>query len=195
VSDSRGLQLYEERGLDADHPYFNAGVLLINLEFWRERDIARQVFKYLRWHEDEVLFWDQDGLNYILANDWKALDRQWNVPPKVMNYDTWGDTPFKRSLGDDVGRMQEDPYIVHYIGEDKPWMYGVEVPWQERYFHYLRESGWFSGEWEWKTWRVEQAMEHYRHRLSAKSRWLYSETKRSLVPLARLLGVARSSRG
>lgn len=194
VSDPSGLQLYKERGLDADHPYFNAGVLLINLEFWRERSVAQQVFEYLRRYEDEVIFWDQDGLNYILANDWKVLDRRWNVHPKAVDDEMRDDTPSRQSLRDDVKLMQDDPYIIHYIGPDKPWMYGVEVRWQERYFHYLRESGWFSSEWKWKKWRLKKALNYYRRCLSTTSHRLYSELKRCLVPVARLLGLDRSRR-
>ena len=73
-------------------------------------------------------------------------------------------------------------------------MYGVEIPWQERYFHYLKESGWFSSKWEWKKWRLEKVLEYYRLDLIEKLRQLHIEIKQSLVPIARLLGVARSSR-
>lgn len=194
VSDPSGLKLYEERGLDANQPYFNAGVLLINADWWRNRDVSSRVFRYLRQHEDSVRLVDQDGLNFVLANDWKSLDRRWNVPPKVMNYESWNNGPFKEAIRGEIGALQRNPYIIHYIGGEKPWMYGEEVPWQDRYFHYLRESGWFSSQWKWKEWRLRKALSYYRRCLSTSSHRIYNELKRYLVPVARLLGVARSSR-
>jgi lipopolysaccharide biosynthesis glycosyltransferase len=194
VSDPRGVQLYEERGLSPNAPYFNSGVLVVNLEWWREHEVPKHAFEYIRSRGDAMVFNDQDALNYILAGNWKPLDRRWNVPPKVKSYEAWEDTPFKKTIRDEVSVLQRDPYIIHYIGGDKPWMYGVEIPWQERYFHYLKESGWFSSKWEWKKWRLEKVLEYYRLDLIEKLRQLHIEIKQSLVPIARLLGVARSSR-
>ena len=194
VSDPRGVQLYEERGLSPDAPYFNSGVLVMNLEWWREHEVPKRVFDYVRSRSESMVFNDQDALNYVLAENWKPLDRRWNVSPKVKNYEAWDDTPFKEAVREEIDVLQRDPYIIHYIGGDKPWMYGVEVPWQERYFHYLRESGWFDNEWAWKYWRLKEAWKHYRERLGTASRRVINEVKRQLVPVARLLGVARSSR-
>lgn len=194
VSDPRGVQLYEERGFDPFSPYFNSGVLVVNLPWWRKKNVSKNVFQYVRTRSESMVFNDQDALNYILGERWKPLDRRWNVPPKVFGYKDWDNTRFKKEVGNEIRDLQDDPCIIHFIGEDKPWMYGVEVPWQERYFHYLRESGWFGSKWEWKKWRLEKALEYYRRGLSEKSRRLYSGFKRSLVPVARFLGVARSSR-
>jgi len=194
VSDPRGVQLYEERGLSPDTPYFNAGILVMNLEWWREHEVSKRTFDYIRSRSDAIVFNDQDALNYVLAENWKPLDRRWNVPPKVRNYETWDDTPFKETVRSEISLLQRDPYIIHYVGGEKPWMYGIEVPWQERYFHYLDESGWFDGEWAWRYWRLKEARKHYRERLGTVSRRVANEVKRQLVPVARLLGIARSSR-
>lgn len=194
VSDPRGLSLYKKRGLDANQPYFNAGVLLINVEEWRKQEIPKRVFEYLRQYEDNVRYHDQDGLNFVLANDWKPLDRRWNVHSKVKKYETWEDTSFKASLRSEIDALRQSPRIIHYIGKDKPWMYGIEVPWQERYFHYLRKSGWFDSEWDWRRWRLREASSYYSRCLSATCRQVLNETRRHLVPVARFLGIARSSR-
>jgi lipopolysaccharide biosynthesis glycosyltransferase len=193
VSDPRGVQLYEERGLSPDTPYFNSGVLVVNLEWWREHEVPKHAFEYVRSRGDAMVFNDQDALNYILAGKWKPLDRRWNVPPKVKNYEKWDDTPFKRSIQDKISMLQRDPYIIHFIGGDKPWMYGVKVPWQDRYFQYLRESEWFANKIEWKWWRLQKAASYSANQATRFLRGWFDETKRLLVPLARLLGVARSS--
>ena len=63
VSSKSGLRRYRELGIPAGHPYFNAGVMVINVEKWRRIDVSRRVMEFIRGNADELNYCDQDGLN------------------------------------------------------------------------------------------------------------------------------------
>lgn len=46
--------------------YFNSGVLLINLKYWRDNNLTEQFNKFLQTYPERVVFHDQDILKYTL---------------------------------------------------------------------------------------------------------------------------------
>ena len=63
-------------GLDSEKPYFNAGVLFIDIERYRQKDISNKVVTTVLENADHLLAkgkWpqnDQYGLNVLLVEDW-----------------------------------------------------------------------------------------------------------------------------
>ena len=86
--------------------YFNAGVLLIDLDRWRKERISENALEYLGGHPDSPLA-DQDALNVTCDGRWTELGLRWNF------YDH-----FKTAI------LQmppaERPKIAHFTGQ-KPW--------------------------------------------------------------------------
>jgi lipopolysaccharide biosynthesis glycosyltransferase len=107
---------YAVLGRQADEPYFNAGVLLIDVPRWRRDDIAERVLQYLdRWHDD-VHWHDQDGINAICGATARMLDPRWNYQERVEAIRAGG-----RRLT--LGRAAEGferAGIVHF-NDAKPW--------------------------------------------------------------------------
>ena len=144
VSSDLGLSTYEDLGYDPDTPYFNAGILLLNLDRWRSEDLSAQVVRYLREYEEQVQMVDQEGLNAVLAEDWKALDLRWNVMSHLVNFERWPETPFKERVRPRREQLLSDPFIYHFAGGSKPWQIACEHPAKLDWIGYLWESGWFS---------------------------------------------------
>lgn len=94
--------------------YFNAGVLLIDLERWRQERISETAFEYLTEHPESPLA-DQDALNFACDGVWKQLDSRWNFQD---HYET--------RISKMVGEQQ--PRIVHFIMRFKPWKASVLNP-------------------------------------------------------------------
>ena len=67
----------EVRDVPRVQRYFNAGVLLIDLQRWRDEGISAQALAYLQAHPDTP-FTDQDALNVACDGRWLALDARWN---------------------------------------------------------------------------------------------------------------------
>ncbi len=127
---------YAELGIPATNRYFNAGVLVINLKLWREQNITARVIEYLERYGDQVLYHDQGGLNAILSNQWHRLDQRWNHTgalypenwkPPAYSYAEWS-------------RVKTDPFIAHYLGQDKPWRPGFKRPRGSFFFRYLKKT-------------------------------------------------------
>jgi len=87
--------------------YFNAGILLIDLDKWREHRVAEKAFQYLTEHP-HTPFGDQDALNVVCDDNWKDLGRAWN---------------FQDHGVDPILEMppEERPAIVHFVSGLKPW--------------------------------------------------------------------------
>jgi lipopolysaccharide biosynthesis glycosyltransferase len=64
-------------GRAPDGANINAGLLVIDLDKWRELDIADRCFEVLSWAPN-VLFADQDAINAVAGDTVELLDRTWN---------------------------------------------------------------------------------------------------------------------
>jgi lipopolysaccharide biosynthesis glycosyltransferase len=137
VSAPFGLRNYQELGLAPDVPYFNAGVLVMDLARWRRDDVAGRAFAYLRRHADQIRFWDQDVLNAVLAGDFRRLDERWNQLPFVF------DSNRRMPFGPDVlERLLSDPWIVHFATASKPWQLSCAHPRRDLFFAALDRTAW-----------------------------------------------------
>ena len=85
--------------------YFNAGVLLINCNMFRERKIT-QKFTELLFDYNFVVTQDEDYLNVLCQDRVYWLDSSWNT-------EMFGVLPCK----------EEEINIIHYIMTSKPWHY------------------------------------------------------------------------
>lgn len=117
---SNGRDASQDRDLfDPADPYFNSGLLLIDLPKWREMDIAGRLQTLERDKILPRLRNDQQVLNYLFKNDWTLLDRGWNTLASSMALETM------------------DPKAVHYTGLDKPWNLVGLVPFRRVYRHVM----------------------------------------------------------
>jgi lipopolysaccharide biosynthesis glycosyltransferase len=88
-------------------PYFNAGILKIDLDGWRAADIHGLALKFCVEQRDYCRSWDQTALNAIIAGRVKWLDRKWNMQVK----------PGARSFVHSIGACN-----IHFITNHKPWL-------------------------------------------------------------------------
>ena len=130
VSSRYGIQRWQELGLAEHAKYFNAGVMLIDLDRWRRDEIGDHAGDYVRDHRAEVVFWDQDGLNAVLCGRWRELDARWNYCPGF----TERERPESASL---------DPWIIHFAGSLKPWLLpSAETGPRALFYQVLDETPW-----------------------------------------------------
>lgn len=115
-------------------PYYNAGMLLINLDKWRAENVATAVFAVIQEYREVIRYLDQDGLNVVLPGSWLRLEAKWNFQ---VNSTILRTEPLPL----------EDVFILHYSTRFKPWLklaLGLERPYYNRYLEVLKRSGWFS---------------------------------------------------
>lgn len=104
-------------------PYFNAGVILWDLVKCREENMTRKLLAIALYCSD-VLYADQDILNFVLFNRWLRIDVRYNVQAHY-NFTF-------------LPLVTESPWIIHYITDRKPWIaeYKEETIFHPVYHHY-----------------------------------------------------------
>jgi lipopolysaccharide biosynthesis glycosyltransferase len=126
-----GLRRLDEPGLPAGAPYFNAGVMLIDLQRWRDAEVGPRALEFLRRYRDRVFYQDQAALNAILAGCWTELASRWNHA--VSGTDA--------AEGREAGR-QPAAGILHFSGSLKPWRFRGSSPLHQLYLHYVDQTAW-----------------------------------------------------
>ncbi len=129
-------------GLSGDEPYFNAGVLGINVRYWRENGVASAAAQFLANYCNIAGFYDQDALNYVLRGRWHALHPGWNFPPTCRDTVGRRGATVEQRTGLPYAELQQQAKLVHFTGA-KPWNQGFTNPERPTFVRELRESRWF----------------------------------------------------
>lgn len=127
---------WRELGLDADGPYLNSGVMLVDLNRWREADVGNQTLSVLR--KIKPVWGDQDGLNAVLKDSWVEVSRRWNLQTDDVRESSLAWAVWRQ----DVEASVADPAIIHYTGLEKPWHYGCRHPRTSVWNAWLQETAW-----------------------------------------------------
>lgn len=167
--------VYKGKDIDIrpDNPYFNAGIVLMNLARFRQTGIAQDIFKFVRRYTE---YHDQDGMNAFIQGRWRQMDYRWNLQNGWMELETLPDSPAKRQMTQEYDRIPERAVLVHFTNIHKPWLAGFSNPFRKEWQECLKRSGWFAPA-EFARWKMG---------------WLASATRFWLRP--RLARLARKGR-
>lgn len=95
--------------------YFQAGVLVIDLDIWRAQEIEKIFNKILREERNRIHWWDQDVLNIAFEGKWQRLPLWFNVCNQVRKIV-------------DARVIQSNVRFIHLDGSSKPWrLYSSEA--------------------------------------------------------------------
>lgn len=103
---------------------FNSGVLLINVNYWRENDIAGQLIEMTDNLHDKVTQDDQSILNMLFENRWVELHFAYNC---ITLHTTFSDYEPEKGLY---------PPVIHYLTERKPWKEYTQSIYREVWWFY-----------------------------------------------------------
>lgn len=117
----QGRTPQEKYSYSSHRHYFNAGVMLIDADYWRKNDAEKKCMQFL--HTYHVLCPDQDALNAVIKDNVKILPYQWNLmwhnltePEEIKK--KWKEHP--DSFADETFYENLDcPKIIHF--SVKPW--------------------------------------------------------------------------
>lgn len=133
--------------------YYNAGMTVYNLDYWRENNIAGQAFEYIEKNQEKLYWMDQDVLN-VLLDEKKIL-----LPPRC-NFQTLYYLPrnwvaYSSDYQQQILSEGQHPLIIHYNGPGKPWNF--------RYFGapYYREWDEFCCKSLWPDCRINRPLVKY----------------------------------
>lgn len=116
---------YARNALDlTEKQYFNSGVLIMNLEKFRNNNIEEDFYSWVSDFYFGTVAPDQDYLNCICKNKVKYLDAGWNKMP----------------MGE---KLPDDKlYLIHYNMFTKPWKY-YNVMYEDYFWKYAKETPYY----------------------------------------------------
>lgn len=136
------IEFYNRLKYPFELGYFNSGVLLINLKYWREHQVVKVFESYMEKHANVIKYHDQDVLNVVFCEKKILIPIKYNLQhgfleKKSMTYDYW-------KLEHEVLEARQDPYIVHFTFRDKPWRkYQIEShPFSSTWDKYQNMTKW-----------------------------------------------------
>jgi lipopolysaccharide biosynthesis glycosyltransferase len=118
---------WQALGLDGDAPYFNSGVLLMDLGQWRSEDAGARALRRCLADERHLAAqgqWmqhDQYGLNVVFHRRWRPLAPVWNHFAE---------------------RPADSPRIVHLVGNGKPWNSKCQERFADAFYAAVDRSPW-----------------------------------------------------
>lgn len=127
-------------------PYYNAGVLLINLKKWRNEKVGKKVLDYYKANKGKLFANDQDAINGALSEEIYTLSPTYNFCNNLYKYSykflTKLMKPVEYVKEDVFYKALENPIIIHYLGEERPWRTGNKHKYKDDYFKYLNKTPW-----------------------------------------------------
>ncbi|KKM13573.1 hypothetical protein LCGC14_1714960, partial [marine sediment metagenome] len=114
--------------------YFNAGVLLVDLNKWKKNKCSE---KCLHANIGGKFEWaDQGALNEVLKNNWQHLPLEYNRQKILFDFRSSAfHIPLKQYKS-----LLKTPSIIHYTGRIKPWHFRYVFPDKKEYIKYLKMS-------------------------------------------------------
>lgn len=137
-------------------PYYNSGVLLIDLKKWREEDVGNKIIEYYKENGEKITAPDQDAINGALKGRIYSLEPKYNYFNIYDQYPYWFISrlcDYKYYDKDVYLESKNNPIIVHYLGEERPWRIGNHHRFKEDYNKYLNMSLWANLNYE-KGWKL-----------------------------------------
>ena len=131
VPDSETLTLGDDAplvasamGYSAGHPYFNSGLLLMDLDQLRRENFLKQSLEFLRVWKGKFRYWDQSAINFLLHDRIDELPGHWNRASWLFD-------------------AQEDNHldcVLHYTSS-APWLGGRPGPAQAVFERFAEDVG------------------------------------------------------
>lgn len=137
---SLGRDMAGNRDLfDGADPYFNSGVLVIELAQWRGMDLRAEIDSLAQRGILARLYFDQDLLNIIFRGRWQELPWRWNT------------------IDADTTHEAMNPAILHFTKISKPWfiLAGIRrtTAYARFYRHVMTNDLFYRfARHRWKTW-------------------------------------------
>lgn len=117
-----GIKNFKELGLVNGKKYFNAGLLVVDVEKWRLLEIDSRVISSIIQNIKFANFPEQYGMNVVLYEKWKEIDPLWNF---FASYD------------------HASPFNIHFIGRKPIYhAYTNNEKFKAIFYDYLNQTAW-----------------------------------------------------
>ena len=175
VQDSIGNEVKGQVGLLATDKYFNAGVLLINIEQWKRECLTKKFLDYIEEKDGRVWHHDQGVLNHCFRNQWLIIHPKYNImtihyiykKKQILRYYKENAEFYEENYLEEAKR---NPVIIHYTPSftSRPWEKNCRHP-QKKLYREMRDQS------LWRCEKLDQTSETWYQRLI---HWKYRTFKK-----------------
>lgn len=117
--------------------YFNSGIMLININKWKESAISERALNYIKETEKPPKYVDQDVLNEILKEEIYFLPYRFNAQEEIFKY-----TPYNKLNIDEKREEARNAIIIHFTGPLKAWYSDSQHPYSKYFRIYYKKTHW-----------------------------------------------------
>lgn len=122
-------------------PYFNSGVLLIDLVKWRKNNIQDKLIEFYKLKNGKLFASDQDLINGVLKGNIQYLSPKYNFFTNFYYFpykELVNQLPLYANISSNEFKLSKRyPTIIHYLGDERPWIAGNLNHFRKHYEHYL----------------------------------------------------------
>ena len=178
----------EKVGIKATSPYFNSGVMLINLKKMREDNITPKITEIIKSGKAKFLYEVQDEMNVLLEGHVKIIPPKFNCTTAIFLFDYKNMKKYRRPTTyctkEEFDEAKKHPVVVHFtknqIIQSRPWIEECTHPYKNYYLK-VKSKTVLSDEPLWKS---------DRNKTNRLVNFLYAKISKGLV--ARALGIVHA---
>lgn len=135
--------------LESDDIMFNSGVMLIDLEKWREQSVEDRLLKFIASKSGKIQQGDQGALNHVLSHNTYCFEPRFNAVTIFFDF-TYKEMliyrrPPKFYTEEQVNEAIADPLVIHFTTSflsKRAWMKGCEHRYVGNWLKYKKMSPW-----------------------------------------------------
>lgn len=136
-----GMNIKSQIDLTEQDAYYNSGVLLINLAYWREHDVQSQLIEFYRKKDGRLFACDQDTINGALRGQIRLLEPRYNFFT-TLRYFSYRSLvkrtdDYRAVSKEQLKEGKKNPAVIHFLGDERPWKRGNLNPYRKYYEKYL----------------------------------------------------------
>ena len=137
-------------GFSKDDKYYNSGVLLIDMDKWRNVEIEKQICNHISSLKKTYYMHDQDILNVVLKTEIEPLPLMYNMMYISRAYNAGQILKFSEKTqstyydNQSIENAKKAPIIIHYAGDyfGKPWDFPKSNDYALMWEHIFLKSPW-----------------------------------------------------
>jgi lipopolysaccharide biosynthesis glycosyltransferase len=115
-------------GMSEGAVYFNGGMMMMNLDYWRSQNISEKTVSFLKDNPDQIKYADQCAMNAIIDGNFLNVDNKYNFQTGFISQDS---------------NVETQPSIMHFTGSIKPTNYLSQHKYKDLYIKELKRTGFY----------------------------------------------------
>jgi len=135
--------------LEENDIMFNSGVMLIDLEKWRNNLIEQKLMTFIKKKNGKIQQGDQGALNAILSKETYCFDPKYNAVTIFFDFSYDEILIYRKPVNlysrELIEKAVDNPVIIHYTTSfmsDRPWIVGSTHRYLDKWIEYKKISPW-----------------------------------------------------